>query len=273
VENVEQVVYGLGLPLVGTVPAMPRDRFMGLSKQMQKEEFEQWRFALQEAVATARTMLLNAARTSDLRLVMITSAMAGEGKTSLSTQLAVSLAMAGHRTLLLDFDMRNPSAHKLMGAENGPGWAEILRGELNVAEAVQPTAMENLWFIPAGDCDPLALKSLAQEGVGDVLRWLKSQYDFVIVDTCPVLPVVDALLLGRHVDGVIFSILNDVSQIPKIYTATQRVASLGIPALGAVVNGVRDEKYGYGYGYGYNYRNGRSPKKKKEQPAAEQPQS
>src|SRR5262249_12853772 len=116
VENVDQVVYGLGLPPVGTVPAMPQKRLLGLAGGLSAEEMEQWRFALQEAVATARTMLLNAARTTNLRMVMVTSAMAGEGKTSLSTQLAVSLAMAGHRTLLLDFDMRNPSACKMLAA-------------------------------------------------------------------------------------------------------------------------------------------------------------
>ncbi|MFL5340961.1 MAG: polysaccharide biosynthesis tyrosine autokinase [Gemmataceae bacterium] len=262
VESVEQIVYGLGLPLVGTVPAMPRNRFMGLSGRMQSDEFERWRFALQEAVATARTMLLNASRTTDLRMVMITSATAGEGKTSLSTQLAVSLSMAGYRTLLLDFDMRNPSAYKLLGTNNAPGWAEILRGELNVAEAIQPTALPNLWFIPAGDCDPMALRTLAAEDLGGVLQWLRSQYDFVIVDTCPVLPVVDALLLGRHVDGVIFSILSEVSQIPKVYTATQRVASLGIRTLGVVINGIREEKYGYGYGHPYGNRSSQDRKKR-----------
>ncbi len=254
VESVDQIVYGLGLPLVGTVPAMPKQRLLGLAGMTNEEQIQHWRFALNEAVATARTVLLNASRSSNLRMVMITSAMAGEGKTSLSTQLAVSLAMAGKRTLLLDFDLRNPSAHRLIGMPHVPGWSEILRGELNVADAIRSTHLENLFFIPAGECDPVALKTLVQEELGQVLNWLRSQFDFVIVDTCPVLPVVDALLLGRHMDGVIFSVLNEVSQIPKIYIATQRVAQLGIRTLGAVVNGVRDDKYGYG-GYGYGGRN------------------
>jgi capsular exopolysaccharide synthesis family protein len=256
VESVDQIVYGLGLPLVGTVPAMPKQSLLGLAGLTNEEQIQQWRFALHEAVATARTVLLNASRTSNLRMVMITSAMAGEGKTSLSTQLAVSLAMAGKRTLLLDFDLRNPSAHRLLGMTHAPGWSEILRGDLNVADAIRPTHLENLFFIPAGDCDPVALKSLVQEELGQILSWLRSQFDFVIVDTCPVLPVVDALLLGRHMDGVIFSVLNEVSQIPKIYIATQRVAQLGIRTLGAVVSGIRDDKYGYG-GYGYGQRKGR----------------
>jgi capsular exopolysaccharide synthesis family protein len=264
VESVDQIVYGLGLPLVGTVPAMPKQSLLGLAGLTNDEQIQQWRFALHEAVATARTVLLNASRTSNLRMVMITSAMAGEGKTSLSTQLAVSLAMAGKRTLLLDFDLRNPSAHRLLNLPHTPGWSEILRGELNVADAILPAQLENLFFIPAGDCDPIALKSLVQEELGQVLNWLRAQFDFVIVDTCPVLPVVDALLLGRHMDGVIFSVLNEISQIPKIYIATQRVAQLGIRTLGAVVNGIRDDKYGYG-GYGYGRR---SKHKKSQQPTS-----
>ncbi len=269
VESVDQIVYGLGLPLVGTVPAMPKQRLLGLAGGLKEEEVQAWRFALQEAVAAARTMLLNAARTTNMRMGMITSAMPGEGKTSLSTQLAVSMAMAGHRTLLLDFDMRNPSAHKLLGMSHTPGWAEILRGEINVADAIRQTNLEKLSFIAAGDCDPVALKSLVQEELGQVLNWLRSQYDFVIVDTCPVLPVVDALLLGRHMDGVIFSVLNEVSQIPKIYVATQRVAQLGIRTLGAVVNGIREDKYGYG-SYGYGYRKAGQKKRTPPDPQASQ---
>src|SRR5262249_2436541 len=152
-------------------------------------------------------------------------------------------------------------ACKMLRANNTPGWAEILRGELNITECIQKTAMENLWFIPAGDCDQVSLRSLCQDELGQLLIWLRSQYDFVIVDTCPVLPVVDALLLGRHMDGVIFSVLSDVSQIPKVYIATQRLLSLGIRMLGAVVNGVREEKYGYGdYGYGYGPKAKRTPR-------------
>src|SRR5262249_8667418 len=197
---------------------------------------------------TARTMLLNASRAGNLRMVMVTSAMAGEAKTSLSTQLAMSLASAGRRTLLLDFDLRNPSAWKVFTTKNKTGWSEILRGEINIAQCIQPTQLENLWFIPAGDCDQVSLRSLSQDELAPLLVWLRSKYDFIIVDTCPVLPVVDALLLGRHMDGVIFSVLNDVSQIPKVYVATQRLLSLGIRMLGAVVNGVREDKYGYGQG-------------------------
>lgn len=259
VESVDQIVYGLGLPLVGTVPSIQRQRLLDLAGALKDEDREERRFAIQEAVATARTMLLNAGRTTNLRMVMITSAMPGEGKTSLSVQLAISLAMAGQRTLLLDFDMRNPSAHSLLGLRHAPGCGEILRGEVKVANAIQQTDLDKLFFLAGGECDPIALKSLAQDGLAQMLNWLRTQYDFVIVDTSPVLPVVDALLLGRYMDGVIFSVLNEVSQIPKIYVATQRVAQLGIRTLGAVVNGVREDKYGYGK-YTYKYRKASQPK-------------
>lgn len=251
VESVDQIVYGLGLPLVGTVPAMPRHPLLGLTGRMSAEEVEQWRFALQESVATARTVLLNAARTQQMRVVMITSAMAGEGKTSISTQLAVSLAMAGYRTLLVDFDLRNPTAYKRLAMPNVPGCCEVLRGEVKLDDAVRPSTLNNLYFLAAGDADDDSRRALVQENLAQMIAALRTTYDFIIIDTSPVLPVVDALLMGRHVDGVIFSVLSEFSQLPKIYIATQRVAELGIRTIGAVVNGVKEDKYGYGnYGYG-----------------------
>lgn len=248
VESVDQIVHGLGLPLVGTVPAMPTAGVLKF-KGPDELEMEKWRVALQESVATARTMLLNSARTSGVRVVMVTSAIAGEGKTSLSTQLAVSLASAGYRTILIDFDLRSPAAHKLLGIEQAPGWCEILRGETTLQEAVRQTALPNLAFVPAGNVDPVALHALVQEGLKESIDSLRHSYDFVVVDTCPVLPVVDALLIGRYVDGVIFSIMYEYSQLPKIYTAAQRVKTVGIRTLGAVVNGTRSDGFGYGYGH------------------------
>src|SRR5262249_7020917 len=76
---------------------------------------------------------------------------------------------------------------------------------------------------------------------------LRGQFDFIIVDCCPVLPVADALLIGQHVDGVLFSIMQDVSQLPKIVTASEKLAQLNIPLVGAVVNGTRQSTYSYAY--------------------------
>ena len=194
-------------------------------------------------------MLLHASRSESLRVIMITSASGGEGKTSLATQLAASLARAWRKTLLLDGDLRKPTAHKVFDVPQDPGFSELLRNEVSVGDAIKPTLLGRLWLMPAGQFDSHALQALAQDNMRTVFEQLKQQYDFIIVDACPVLPVADALVLGQHVDGVIFSILRDVSRVPAVYAAQQKMNNLGIRTLGAVMIGAKGEQGNPGYAY------------------------
>jgi polysaccharide biosynthesis transport protein len=243
VNSVDEVIHGLGMKLMGTVPALPSRRISPARPDIR------WQNILTESVDTARTMLLHKARSESLRAIMVTSATGGEGKTSLSSHLAASLARAGRKTLLLDADLRNPAIHRLFGLERTPGLADLLRGDVEWAETVQPTAAPGLSLIPAGLCDGLALQSLAQDGFRHILELLRSEFDFIVVDSAPVLPVADSLLIGQSVDGVIFSILREVSRLPKVYAAHQRLEMLGVRMLGAVVSGARVEDYGPDYEY------------------------
>jgi capsular exopolysaccharide synthesis family protein len=192
---------------------------------------------------------LHKARSDSLRVVMVTSATGGEGKTSLSSHLAASLARAGRRTLLLDADLRNPAIHRLFGVERSPGLCELLRGEVELADTIQPTPATQLSLIPAGRCNSLALQALAQDSFRRICEQLRSEYDFIVIDSAPVLPVADSLLVAQNVDGVIFSILHDVSRLPKVYAAHQRLEMLGIRMLGAVVSGTQADSYGPDYQY------------------------
>jgi capsular exopolysaccharide synthesis family protein len=226
----------LGLPLVGTVPATPPTK-AGAPAVAEGP--------LVESVDGIRTLLLHAGRSEPLRVLMVASAVAGEGKTSLASQLAASLARAGRRTLLADCDLRDPAAHKLFGLAAAPGFSELLRAECEPADVVQTTPVENLDLLPAGACDRKALQALANEAaLQHVFDDLKEQYDFVILDVCPVLPVADALLLGRHADGVLLAVLRNVSRLPQVHAAHQRLAAVGVRTLGAVVLG--DDAPGYG---------------------------
>jgi Mrp family chromosome partitioning ATPase len=118
-----------------------------------------------------------------------------------------------------------------------PGFSEVLRGDLDASDAIRPTAISRLWLMSAGQWDPHAQQALAQEGVGHLLEQLKEEYDLILVDSCPVLPVTDTLLLGQHVDTVLLSVLKDESRLPSVYAARQRLAALDIPVLGAVFVG------------------------------------
>lgn len=247
IDGVDQVVTELGMRVIGTVPAFPSRANL---KAAVESGGANWRFVLNESINSTRTMLLHAARTQSMQVVMVTSATQGEGKTSLASQLATSMATAGMRTLVVDCDLRNPSVQKLFELPLGPGVSEVLRQEIDVADAIQATTVPNLWVIPAGQCSGATIAALAQgHPLETLFNRLRGQFDFVIVDSCPVLPVADALLIGQHVDGVVFSVMQDVSQLPKVMTATEKMNQLGIPLIGAVVNGIKQDVYSYGYNY------------------------
>ncbi|HBI45570.1 MAG TPA: hypothetical protein DDY78_22365 [Planctomycetales bacterium] len=236
----EDVSQGLGLPLMGTVPALSAK-----VRATAPVAGDQSMGPMIESMDGIRTRLLHAGRSETLRVVMVASAVSGEGKTTLASHLAASLARGGRRTLLVDGDLRNPAAHKLFGMAAGPGFSELLRGEVEPGQVVQNTPLENLSLLAAGACDHQALQALAQEGIlRNVFDELKEQYDFLIVDVSPILPVADALLIGEHADAVLLSVLRNVSRLPAVHAAQQRLASLGIRVLGAVVIGEGMEAYG-----------------------------
>jgi polysaccharide biosynthesis transport protein len=242
IDSLEEVIHGLGLNVVGTMPAFPGKIRASLPKPADGRD-PLWQHQLIESVDTTRIMLMHRARAESLRVVLVTSAVGGEGKTSLASHLATSLARAGCKTLLLDCDLRRPSLHRIYDQPPGQGFCELVRGELDADEALRPTAVPGLWLVPAGQYDDRALSLLAQARARSLFDELRERFDFIVVDSAPVLPVADTLLLAQHVDGAVFSILREVSQVPKIQAAHARVAALGVPILGAVLAGAHAETY------------------------------
>ncbi|MGH7221782.1 MAG: CpsD/CapB family tyrosine-protein kinase, partial [Gemmataceae bacterium] len=241
VDCVEDVADELGIRVVGVLPnsspRLPRRLIGGGSRDAYLEVL------LTESIDATRTMLLHLARGESAQVVMVTSAMAGEGKTSLACHLAASMARMGLKTLLIDADLRNPTTHRLFEVHNDAGLSELLLGEADIASVIRPTAVSGLSLLPAGIWDSQVSQVLAQSHARTLFDQLRKNYDFILVDSSPVLPVADALMIGQVVDAVIFSVLCEVSRLPSVYTATQRMAALGIRSLGAIVNGVQVEPY------------------------------
>src|SRR5271157_3544022 len=252
IDSADQVVGDLGLAVVGSLPMLPaRARRNGV---MARQEKDRYRYSLLlESIDTTRTMLIHAARLGSHRVIMIASALPGEGKTSLASHLATSLARSGQKTLLIDADLRCPSIHRLFDLTLDPGLSELLRGVVAFEDVIVSTAVEEFKVLTAGKCDTQTLRILSQGGLGGLFARLKEQYDFVIVDSSPILPVADAQIIAQQVDAVLFSILADVSRKTKIQTAYQRIAALGVKVLGAVVTGAHDGgRYGSKYYSGYS---------------------
>lgn len=239
VHSARELVRGVGLRLVGSVP-----RMSGLEQRLvdPEGEFDLQGHPVTESIDAIRTCLLHEAQAEDTRVVMVTSAGPGEGKTTLASHLAGSLARAGRKTLLLDGDLRRPAVHELFELPMQPGFSEVLLAEVETPDAVQPTPQENLFVMTAGQWDREVLQALARDGLEGVFEKLRDEFEFIIVDSHPVLAATDALLLGQRADAVLLSVMRGISQTPKVCAASLRLSALNIRVLGAVVNAADPEE-------------------------------
>jgi capsular exopolysaccharide synthesis family protein len=232
-----EVVAALAMRVVGAVPELPDPKRSRAGADPQAEEAV--RHNLIESIDAIRTMLLRNAAAENLRVVMVTSAVGGEGKTTLASNLAMSLARAGRRTLLIDCDLRSPAAHQLFEQPLQPGISEVMLREVDLPDAVRPTLTDpSLFLCPAGLWDRNVVQELAKTGVTSIFEKLRDEFDFIIVDSHPVLAATDSLLIGQYVDAVIVSLMRDVSQMHNVHSACQQLTTLGIRVFGAVVSGM-----------------------------------
>jgi capsular exopolysaccharide synthesis family protein len=246
-----EVEQGLRLRVMGSLPVIPARGGAHLTKP----GAEDWGRLLLESVDSIRTTLLQGRPQGGSSLLMIASACSGEGKTTLAGLLAASLARAGRRTLLVDGDLRRPSLHRLFGVTRSPGVCELLTGGAAAGGAIHATPTERLHVLPAGQYSPEAATALARGDLHELFRQLRGQFDFIVVDSSPLLAVSDALMIGVGADGVVFSIRPGVSQAPQVHAAYERARELGLPVLGTVVNGVKDRAM---YTHHYQYLTGSS---------------
>jgi capsular exopolysaccharide synthesis family protein len=227
----DEVDEGLGIRVVGTLP--------GLSSRKALDPNHPIVAQLTESIDGVRTILMHDSTSKRRQVVLVTSAATMEGRTTVASQLAASLARAGRRTLLIDGDLRRPALHALFDAPLEDGLCEVLRAEVDVSDVIRPTHAEGLWLLTAGYCDIDAIHALATEQLQPVFDKLRAEYDFIIIDGAPVLGMSDALIFGQYSDGAILSVRRDQSQMPKIHQAAELLRGVGIRIIGAVVNGVQ----------------------------------
>jgi succinoglycan biosynthesis transport protein ExoP len=195
------------------------------------------------------------------RCILITSAVGGEGKTTLAAQLAARCADSGLSTLLIDADLRRATLGESLGETDSLGLADVLRGSKDIDEVlVAPVQLGGCRFLAAGTPETNPGRVIQGNRAGAVFEQLLRRFDIVIVDAPPVLPVPDALTLGRWVDGVLLATRHDTSRLPLLQQAQKLLVSAGIPLLGVVVNGVHPMFSGRaGYTYSYPTRRGPVP--------------
>jgi capsular exopolysaccharide synthesis family protein len=258
VDCADDVPNELGLRIVGSLPILP-SKYSRRLPASRGHNYEHWQALLLESIDATRTMLVHAAKSESRRVVMVASAVGSEGKTSLAGHLATSLARSGLRTLLVDADLRRPAIHRVFDLPCVAGLSELLRGEVGVSDVIHDTAIEELKVVTAGRCDQHTIRVLTQGALTSLFAVFKEQFDLVIVDSSPLLPVADALIVAQQADAVLFSIFSDHSRKTKVAAAIERLECLGVRILGAVVTGGEGGLYGSYYGYDSSYTYTRLP--------------
>ncbi len=209
-----------------------------------------------ECYRNFRTALLLSRADHPPRTTLITSATGREGKTVTSVNTAIMLAQLGGKTVLVDADLRRARCHRVLSVDNNVGLTEVLTGSRELTEVLRPTGIEHLDFLGSGAVPPNPTELLGSRKMAETLRQLGQDYEYVVIDSSPVLPVSDSLLLARLVDGVV--IVANASATPRqqVRTACARVEYARGRLLGIVLNKVKlhsPEYHPYYHG-GYYYR-------------------
>ncbi len=211
-----------------------------------------------EAIRVLRSNLLVALSDLEQPRVLVTSAQAGEGKTSTCAHLAVALARAGRRVVALDLDLRQPELHRWLGAHNEHGFADILLDRRTLDDCLQYLELDvgtghyGMYFLAAGAPVSNATELLGTARTQRLLQSLADQADIVLIDTPPVLPVADTLVIGRTATGALLVVEARRTAIGPVVRAKDALTRNQTRLLGVIVNKLQpqDALYSYGYGYG-----------------------
>jgi receptor protein-tyrosine kinase len=192
------------------------------------------------------------------QVLVVTSAGAMEGKTTVASNLGIALAEIGRRVLLVDADMRSPRLQKVFDVPNTWGLIDLLRDESVIANLpdsalAKPTRIQRLSLLPSGPPSKEFHRLLHSGASVALLNRLRQSFDHIIIDAPPLLYFADARVLGHHADGAVLVVRANRTARNLVLQAMQRLQADGIPLFGAILNDWDPQVTGYGYGYGYGY--------------------
>jgi succinoglycan biosynthesis transport protein ExoP len=205
-----------------------------------------------EAFRSLRTSILFASADRGAKSLLVSSTAPSEGKTFVSCNLAISLAMIGQRVLLIDADMRRPKIHSRFGGERGPGLSDVLVGAVTLAAAIQPGGRPTLSILPAGTLPPNPPELLGSAAFGELMTQAMRDYDWVVIDSPPIRAVTDAAVIAHRANAVIFVTGAEMTDVRGARVALDRLASAHARVAGVVLNRVRLHHHEYYYSEYYS---------------------
>jgi succinoglycan biosynthesis transport protein ExoP len=233
-----------GLPTIGVVPVLAQGERPLLTNIGMFSTFT-------ESYRALRTSLQYSAVDAPIRTLAVTSAHPKEGKSTTSANLALAITYQDNRVVLIDADMRQPSIHRMFGLESKPGLSDVLVGAISLEEALHETAIKGLKVLTAGALPPNPAELLNSQAMRDLLDRLADEYDLVVIDTPPVLPVTDSQVIAGFVDGMVLVVEAGETRQTAVKRAAELLSQTRCRMLGAVLNKIDQSKKGFNYYYYY----------------------
>jgi capsular exopolysaccharide synthesis family protein len=262
----EEVRRYLGLPTLGTIPAVGRGRrgYGASIRRIVRPENDEAPAAVEllpardphsavaEAYRRVRTALL-LSQAGGVKSVVVTSGFAREGKSCTAANLAVVMSQLDWRVLLIDADLHQPCLHEMFRTSNRQGLVTVLAENLERGRAIVRTSVPNVFLLPAGPASPNPSGLLSSGAMTRLLDDVKGEFDFVVIDTPPLFPLADALILGHQTDGVVLCVRAGETQRPRAARACETLRQNRSRILGVVLNALPENLGGYDEGYGLYY--------------------
>jgi capsular exopolysaccharide synthesis family protein len=262
----EQVEHALNLPSLGVIPAVggvgkgyAYRKLLGKGRAAASDEAVEAiellpqsypRSRVAERYRDLRTSLL-LSRAGGIKSIVVTSCVPREGKTATAVNLAIVLGQLGKQVLLVDADLHRPRIHEILRVPNRTGLVSILAGNVDPARAIVKTEIPELSVIPSGPASPNPSGLLSSEAMSRFLSLAQMNFDYVILDAPPVIPVADALVLGNQTDGVVLCVKGGETPRDQVARVRDKLLRSNVRILGVVINGLTEEKGGYADPYGY----------------------
>ena len=246
----EDVKEHLGLPFLGMVPDASGRPAGPNAAKASPLILRNPQSAAAESYRVLRTNLLFSFAEGTGKVLLVTSAGPGEGKTTTVVNLAASIALNGARVLTVDADLRRPTMHQHFGVGKMPGLSDLIVGKAAPSQAIQPTKNQGLQVLPCGYIAPNPAELLGSQGMRDVIEALRKHYDWVLIDTPPLLGMADTAVLCPYVDGVVLVIGSEVANRAAVQRAAEQ-AGTASKVVGVVLNRVNLERNSYYYAQYY----------------------
>jgi succinoglycan biosynthesis transport protein ExoP len=247
IKQPDEIKTHLGLPFLGMIPAFLAKDTQGppLIGNGMPHEFS-------EAFRGIRTNVVFSTADEGSKSIVVTSTRPGEGKSVVSANIAMSLALAGQRVLLIDADMRRPKAHELFGVSQEPGLSNLIVGESKASEVVRKTMTPNLWLMSAGKHPPNPAELLGSRRFREFMVSLRDHFDWVIIDSPPVMAVTDASIIAHSVTGVVFVVGSEMTGKGAAKAALEQLDSAKAKYVGGILNRAEVHRNPYYYARYYH---------------------